>query len=103
MIYAVDCITQSALYCVNTTLPLLKAVTMLIPCRAMMGAYKINVKEIGLSAGLKQWYKMLKQRTSLEFEALPDADTSVRVSIRINVRLNLSMCFQEYAASTTTG
>ena len=61
----------------------------------MMGAYKINVKEIGLSAGLKQWYKMLKQRTSLEFEALPDTDTSVRVSIRINVRLNLSMCFQD--------
>ena len=69
----------------------------------MLSGYKINVKEIGLSAGLKQWYKMLKQRTSLEFEALPEMDTSVRVSIKINVRFNISICPQQYAASTSTG
>ena len=51
-------------------------------CRTLMGRYKINVKDTGLTAGLKQLYKMLKQRTSLEFEALPDMDacTDMRVS-----------------------
>ena len=67
------------------------------PCRTMLAGYKINVKEIGLSASLKQWYKLLKQRPSLEFEALPDMDTSVRVRIKINIRLNF------YAVSTSIG
>ena len=89
--------TQSALCCVKTTHFKTVIKHMPTPCRTMLAGYKINVKEIGLSASLKQWYKMLKQRASLEFEVLPDMDTSVRVRIKINVRLNF------YAVSTSIG
>ena len=49
----------------------------------MMRFHKINVKEIGLTTGLKKLYKLLKQQKKLEFEPLTEDGMDIETQVNL--------------------